>query len=729
MAANLENGHEIAPADFDPLKTIAFTRIVMPAIDGEFERDAMPTAYRIQSLPDMLGKSDAGMATDVAENGAARYWMDAEARMDAKRRHDHAVGVVALVQLDSQAARDAALASLGRLREGDIRANGQEELQRAFIKVSTLPGAKVLVSDKVATALHERSDIHLKPAFRHAAPLSEKDVPAGLDPKSTLFLLRDFGSNDYATAYALSDAPPRDGSGRFQIAALATNLDRENIEIVRGAVRDGGRADLALRAATEIQGSMVYSGGIGPASPEMIAQKAAERGEARKEPGMPMGFDPRTALVVTRRFDVDAKGHLAAGALPTSYRIQTFAQMHHASDAEVSSDMTQNGKAHFWLDATAGHDVKLLGGGAGSVVGLIQYPDVKTRDAILLAIGEKASGTNQGDLNGVFAVATSIKLAKTTEVGLRDAMKRPLDLRDRNGRPIEFSGPSAAKKEADMDELKNAAKGEQAQAKPAAIYLTATAREVQAALKPEREALAGDPSPVLKALVAFGQTIEQDQWARGEDGKPKRTGEVKVGSDALRALKDDFGPELYRNVTLNGERAAALANAVPGGVKDLDEAVKRSEARRAAVERQRTSERSMGTKIPVIATIAEVRDAVSALKHGTKTSSKTAEVLSKLANSIEQTQWTKDRAGKPIPTGDFKTGLPALEALRDGFGTGTYRKVELNAIKAEHGLSIVGGALSATFKEVQDLNIARDAEHKAAKAAAQAPSRAAGASR
>lgn len=267
------------------------------------------------------------------------------------------------------------------------------------------------------------------------------------------------------------------------------------------------------------------------------------------------------------------------------------------------------------------------------------------------------------------------------------------------------------------DTLKKAAEGQKTEERPPAIYLTATAREVQAALKPEREALAGDPSPVLKALVTFGQAIEQDQWAKGDDGKPRRTGEVKVGSDALRALKDDFGSELYRNVTLNAERAATLANALPGGVKDLDEAIKRSEARRNAAARQKTAAQTMESKIPVIVTIEEVRDAISAVRHGTKPSTKTAEVVSKLALAIEQPQWGKDKAGKLAPTGEFKTGLPALEALRDGFGTGRFRRLELSAVKAEHGLSIVGNALSGTFKEVQEISAQRDAEYKAAKAA------------
>lgn len=102
----------------------------------------------------------------------------------------------------------------------------------------------------------------------------------------------------------------------------------------------------------------------------------------------------------------------------------------------------------------------------------------------------------------------------------------------------------------------------------------------------------------------------------------------------------------------------------------------------------------------IIVSRDELTDAIAAVRTGSATQSPTANLLSNLTTAIAQRQWEKDAGGRLKETGEIKSGVEALEALRDGFGTGSHRKLTLDPQKLQT-LTVTGGhLLGREFAEV-----------------------------
>lgn len=101
----------------------------------------------------------------------------------------------------------------------------------------------------------------------------------------------------------------------------------------------------------------------------------------------------------------------------------------------------------------------------------------------------------------------------------------------------------------------------------------------------------------------------------------------------------------------------------------------------------------------IVVTKDEVSDAIAVAKGGTSRNA-TARLVGNLTTAIHQKQWAKDAGGRLRETGEVKTGIAALEALRDGFGKGEHRKLTFDPQKLEK-ISVEGGhRLGREFAEV-----------------------------
>lgn len=92
----------------------------------------------------------------------------------------------------------------------------------------------------------------------------------------------------------------------------------------------------------------------------------------------------------------------------------------------------------------------------------------------------------------------------------------------------------------------------------------------------------GSMTPTGRVLAGLAPAIAQVQWAKGEYGRLKETGEVKSGKDALIALRDGFGKGEHRRVTLDADKVGALLKMAGPILKGTYEDVLETSAQRDA---------------------------------------------------------------------------------------------------------------------------------------------------